>query len=211
MSNNLVKIERGSLLFLIKLLVLVYGATSCQSKKQVEEARKISGVNTETSDIIISDSAATQTKGVRVGNAYLQPNNLILENISLIPNIKSFKRLLQKTDLTKTLIGKGPFTLFIPTDEAFQKLNAGEIQRLLRATDDAPRNNLLEHHLVPGKIIASDLGNQVVLKAANGKALQVKNNGQTIQVNEATIKVKDGVSTNGVIHIIDRVLLPEAE
>ncbi len=193
------------------LLMLGYGLANCQSKKQVEEAREISGVNTETSDIVISDSAATQTKGVRVGNAYLQPNNPILKNISLIPNIKSYKRLLQKTDLIKTLTGKGPFTLFIPTDDAFQKLNAGEIQRLLRATDDAARKNLLAHHLVPGKIIASDLGNQVVLKAANGDILQIKNNGKVILVDNATIKVKDGVSTNGVIHVIDRVLMAGSE
>lgn len=191
------------------ILVLSFFLANCHSKKQIAESREISDVHTETSDIIIADSAAKQTKGVRVGNSYLRPSNQILENISAVPNIKIFKRLLQKTDLLKTLAGKGPFTLFIPTDEAFATLPPGETKRLLQSLDPDQRRLLIEHLLVPGKIVTADLEDKVVLKAADGARLEVSNNGRIIKVGSATITVKDGVSNNGVVHLLDRVLLPE--
>jgi uncharacterized surface protein with fasciclin (FAS1) repeats len=211
MNYNTEKIERGSLLFLTALLVLVYGITSCQSKKQVEEAREISGVNTETSDIIISDSAAKQTQGVKLGHSWLVPDHVILENISEPTNIQSFYTLLRNSGFIEKLKSKGPFTLFIPTDSAFQKLNPRVKQQLFAGNNKQEQMQIVKHHLVSGKIVISDLGNQVVLKAADGSQLKVKNNGKAIQIDGATIKVKDGVSTNGVIHVIDRVLLPELE
>ncbi|RDC63524.1 fasciclin domain-containing protein [Adhaeribacter pallidiroseus] len=210
MRNNAVKTSQGSLASIIWLLVLMYSATNCQSKKQVEEAREISGINTETSDIIISDSAAKQTQGVKLGQSWIIPDHVILENISEPTSIQRFNKLLKSSELIKTLKGRGPFTLFIPTDSAFEQLDSGSKQQLFTRNNKEDQLQIIKHHLVSGKIVTSDLKDQVVLKAADGNELQIKNNGQVIQVDNATIIVKDGVSTNGVIHVIDRVLLPDA-
>ena len=208
MSNHTVNKNRGAGPYLFGFLVFVYGLTSCQSKKQVQEAREISGVNTETSDIVISDSAAKQTQGVKLGKTWMVPNHVLLENISEPTSIQRFYKLLRSSEIIETLKGKGPFTLFVPTDSAFQQLDASTKQKLFAGANKKEQMQLLKHHLVSGKIVSSDLGNQVVLKAADGHELKVTNNGEAIQIDGAKITVKDGVSTNGVIHVIDRVLMP---
>ncbi len=191
--------------------LLAFFAGSYQSKKQVEESREISGISSETSDIVISDSAAKQTRGVRVGNAWIVPNHVLLENISEPSNIRIFNQLLQGTNVKEALTEKGPFTLFIPTDAAFQKLPAPLKKQLFGRSDEKKRARLIKHHLVPGKIVASDLNDEVVLKAADGHNLHIQNQRNIITVDGATIVVKDGVSNNGVVHIIDRVLEPGAK
>ncbi|PSR53363.1 hypothetical protein AHMF7605_07395 [Adhaeribacter arboris] len=185
-------------------IIIVTG--SCRPKQQVKESREISGISGETSDIIISDSAAKQTRGVAVGGAWMVPNHVLLENISEPTNIRKFNQLLQGTDLKEKLSDKGPFTLFIPTDAAFQKLSPVMAKQLFSATNNEQKNHFIKRHLVPGKILATDLKDEVVLKAADGHNLHIRNNKQTILVDGATIIVKDGVSNNGVVHIIDRVL-----
>lgn len=194
------------LLLFIWLMVL-----SCQSKKQTEEVRKISGISTETSDIVFSDSAAEQTRGVRVGAALIVPRHMILDNIGKLRNARLFIRQLQKTEFASLLDGKGPFTLFLPLDTAFQQLSETQQQQLLIRSTDDQRDRLIRRHLVPGKIMAADLEDDAVLMAADGRALRVQNNGRTIKIDGAAIVVPDGVSNNGVVHLIDRVLLPEAD
>ncbi|QMU27945.1 fasciclin domain-containing protein [Adhaeribacter radiodurans] len=195
------------LVFIFCLIVVLAG--SCQLKGQVEESREISGVSSETSDIIIADSAAKQTKGVRVGGAWIVPNHVLLENISEPTNIRKFNKVLQGTYLREIIAGKGPFTLFIPTDAAFKKLPPGLQQELFSTSENEQRLDFIKLHIVPGKIVASDLTNEVVLKAGNGHNLHVQNKKGIIHVDDASIIVKDGVSNNGVVHIIDRVLVEE--
>lgn len=191
------------------IVISAYFLIDCQSKQQEQESREISHISTETSDIVISDSAATQTKGIKIDESWIVPDHVILENLSGPTSLKYYQKLLLSTELKKTLEGKGPFTLFIPTDSAFQKLDPSLRKQLFSGTESQERNELIKHHLVSGKIVASDLADGVVLKAADGNELLVSNSGRSIKVDDAVVKVKDGVSSNGVIHIIDRVLLPE--
>ncbi|MDQ3291483.1 MAG: fasciclin domain-containing protein [Bacteroidota bacterium] len=186
------------------LIIILSG--SCRPKEQIEESREISGVSSETSDVIILDSAAKQTKGVFVGGGWIVPNHVLLENIKEPANIRTFNQLLQRTPLKEALTEKGPFTLFIPTDAAFQKLPGQAKNHLFSQSEKDERMDLIKHHLVPGKIVASDLKNEVVLKAADGHNLKIQNRNNIITVDGAVVIVKDGVSNNGVIHIIDRVL-----
>ncbi len=193
------------------LLLLPGVLLSCGTKKQADEARKLSGISTETSDIIFSDSAAKQTTGVRVGRAIINPRHILTENLRVLPNARIFNRLLLSHELHKTLDGKGPFTLFLPTDEAFEKINKTQLAALVTQPDPEQQSELIRRHLVAGKIMAADLQDEAVLKTADGYEVTVHQANSKIYINEATIIVKDGVSNNGVIHIIDSVLLPETD
>jgi uncharacterized surface protein with fasciclin (FAS1) repeats len=195
-------------LILLFCLELVIG---CRSKKQADDARKLSGISTETSDIIFSDSAAKQTKGVRVGQAWIVPRHVLTENIEVLPNTRYFNNILNQNALRKTLDGKGPFTLFLPTDAAFEKLGETQWHQFLAKPNNEQRSEFIRLHLVPGKIMTADLQDGAVLKTAADQDLTVHQANGKIYIDKAVIVVKDGVSNNGVIHIIDKVLLPEPD
>ena len=109
-------------------------------------------------------------------------------------------------NLVETLKGKGPFTVFAPTDDAFKKLPAGTVEGLLK---DVPTlKNILLFHVVSGKVMAADV---VKLKSANtvlGKPVAVNVTNGKVSVNNANVVITDIEASNGVIHVIDSVLLP---
>jgi uncharacterized surface protein with fasciclin (FAS1) repeats len=113
---------------------------------------------------------------------------------------------LEAAGLVETLKGKGPFTVFAPTDEAFAKLPAGTVDALLA---DIPKlRAILTYHVVPGKVMAADVTKMNSAKTVNGKALTIKVAGNEVMVNEAKVVKTDIAAANGVIHVIDTVVLP---
>ena len=105
-----------------------------------------------------------------------------------------------------TLSGPGPFTVFAPSDEAFAKLPAGTVEALLA---DLPKlKAILTYHVVPGKLLAADVVKSTALKTVQGQSLAVSVNGG-VKVNEAHVVQADIVTDNGVIHVIDSVVLPK--
>ena len=106
--------------------------------------------------------------------------------------------------LEKTLKGKGPYTVFAPTDEAFAKLPAGTLDALL--ADKQKLAKVLTYHVVPGKVMAADVKPGKV-KTVEGQALTISTMGG-VQVDKANVIKTDIVASNGVIHVIDHVLLP---
>lgn len=116
---------------------------------------------------------------------------------------------LKAADLVKTLKGEGPFTVFAPTDEAFAKLPAGTVEALLK---DTPKlRSVLLYHVVPGKVMAADVVKLDSAKTANGQKLSIKAEGNTVMVDNARVIKTDIVTSNGVIHVIDTVVLPESK
>jgi uncharacterized surface protein with fasciclin (FAS1) repeats len=110
-------------------------------------------------------------------------------------------------DLVSTLKGKGPFTVFAPTDEAFAKLPAGTLDALLK--DKAKLKAVLTYHVVAGKVLAADV---VKLKAATtvqGGAVKIATGSGSVKVDDANVVKTDILASNGVIHVIDTVLLPK--
>jgi len=113
--------------------------------------------------------------------------------------------------LVDTLKGEGPFTVFAPTDEAFGKLPAGTLDELLKPENKGKLTAILTYHVVPGKVLAADVvkldsaktvqGAEVAITVANGK----------VKVDEANVTAADIECTNGVIHVIDAVILPKSE
>jgi uncharacterized surface protein with fasciclin (FAS1) repeats len=126
-------------------------------------------------------------------------------------NAGQFKTLaaaLGAADLVNTLKGSGPFTVFAPTDEAFAKLPAGTVENLLKPENKDQLVAILTYHVVPGKVMAADVIKLKEAKTVNGKMLDIETKGDSVMVNDARVTATDIGASNGVIHVIDAVILP---
>ena len=112
-------------------------------------------------------------------------------------------------DLVDTLKGPGPFTVFAPTDEAFAKLPPGTLESLLKPENKAKLRGILLYHVVPGKVTASEVMKMNTAKTAGGMDLTIKTMQGHVMVNNAQVAKADIPASNGVIHVIDTVLLPK--
>ena len=121
---------------------------------------------------------------------------------------KTLAAALKAADLVDTLKGKGPFTVFAPTDEAFAKLPAGTVENLLKPENKQKLTEILTYHVVPGKVMAADVAGIDEAKSVNGKMIDIDVKGSTVKVNDATVTAADIAASNGVIHVIDKVLMP---
>jgi uncharacterized surface protein with fasciclin (FAS1) repeats len=112
-------------------------------------------------------------------------------------------------DLVTTLKGEGPFTVFAPTDEAFAKLPEGTLEDLLEPENKQKLASILTYHVVAGKVMASDVVNISEAKTVNGQSLNIKVQDGAVMVDNATVVKTDIECSNGVIHVIDAVVLPD--
>jgi uncharacterized surface protein with fasciclin (FAS1) repeats len=126
----------------------------------------------------------------------------------------SFKTLaaaLQAGDLIHTLKGKGPFTVFAPTDKAFAKLPKGTVENLLKPENKDQLVSILTYHVVPGRLDAKTAMSLKKTKTVNGKKLKLQTKDGFVFINKSKVVTADVHATNGVIHVIDTVLLPPSK
>lgn len=116
---------------------------------------------------------------------------------------------LKEADLVETLKGEGPFTVFAPTDEAFAKLPPGTLAELLKPENKARLRAILTYHIVPGKVTAGDVVNLQLAKTVNGETLTIRTANGSVMVDQATVVKTDIVAANGIIHVINTVILPK--
>jgi uncharacterized surface protein with fasciclin (FAS1) repeats len=124
----------------------------------------------------------------------------------------SFKTLaaaLKAAGLVETLKGPGPFTVFAPTDEAFAKLPAGTVEMLLKPENKAKLTRILTSHVVAGKVMAADAAKLTSAKAVSGDTLAIAAQGGGVTIDKAKVVKADIAASNGVIHVIDTVILPK--
>ena len=124
----------------------------------------------------------------------------------------SFKALaaaLQAAGLVDTLKGPGPFTVFAPTDEAFAKLPAGTLESLLKPENKQKLVSILTYHVVAGKVLAAQVVKINSAKTVNGRSVSITANGGIVMVGNAKVVQTDILCSNGVIHVIDSVILPK--
>ncbi len=112
--------------------------------------------------------------------------------------------------LVATLKGPGPFTVFAPTDAAFAKLPAGTVEDLLRPENKARLAAILTYHVVPGRVTAADVARLGEAETVNGETVDVRADGGSVMINDAKVTAADVAASNGVIHVIDTVMLPPA-
>lgn len=113
---------------------------------------------------------------------------------------------LQAAGLVEVLKGSGPFTVFAPTDEAFAKLPAGTVEALLK--DKAKLTAILTYHVVPGNVMAADVVKLSSAKTVQGQNVRIAVRDGKVMINDATVVAPDVKASNGVIHVIDTVILP---
>ena len=126
-------------------------------------------------------------------------------------SFKTRVKALQAADLVETLKGAGPFTVFAPTDEAFAKLPAGTLEALLKPENKAKLQRILTSHVVPGKVMAADVVKVRSAKAVSGDMLEIASRNGGVTVDGAKVVKTDIAASNGVIHVIDSVILPKGQ
>lgn len=153
----------------------------------------------------LSTLAATAVLALAAGCATTPAPATIAETAARTPQLSTLNRLIQDAGLADTLRAAGPYTVFAPSDEAFKALPAKALADL--AADKAQLRAVLTYHVVAGKLTAADVqnGNQKSLQGAN---LALAKAGSFVTVEDAMVQQADVPATNGVVHVIDRVLMP---
>jgi len=156
-------------------------------------------------------TAAALILSLAIGS-YARPKAASQDIVDTAVAAGSFKTLaaaLQAAGLVDTLKGKGPFTVFAPTDEAFAKLPAGTVEDLLKPENKEKLVSILTYHVVAGRDLTSEVTKITSAKTVNGQPLAIRVNGGTVMVDNAKVIKTDILCSNGVIHVIDSVLLPK--
>ena len=164
--------------------------------------------------------AQTKEKTVMVGGAEMYPSKNIVENAMNSKDHTTLVAAVKAADLVATLQGAGPFTVFAPTNDAFNKLPKGTVENLLKPENKKTLSEILTYHVVAGKMSSADVATAIKkgngkakLKTVNGGTLTLMMVGKNVVIQDAkgvksTITIKDVNQSNGVIHVIDTVLMP---
>jgi len=133
----------------------------------------------------------------------------IVDTAASAGSFKTLVAAIEAAGLAETLKGPGPFTVFAPTDEAFAKLPAGTVETLLKPENKDKLVQILTYHVVPGKVMSGDVaGKSTEAKTVEGTMLQVDAKDGAVMVDEARVVQADIAADNGVIHVIDTVVMP---
>ncbi len=164
--------------------------------------------------------AQAQMKDPDVGGAPMYSNKNIVENAVNSKDHTTLVAAVKAAGLVDTLEGKGPFTVFAPTNEAFEKLPAGTVDTLLKPENKDALVKVLTYHVVPGKVSSKDLlklikagGGKATLKTVQGGTLTATTSGGKVMLTDekggtSTVTIADVFQSNGVIHVVDTVVMP---
>jgi uncharacterized surface protein with fasciclin (FAS1) repeats len=188
----------------IVMAIAIIGTTmtACNSDKKAEE---------NTDSMAMDSSAMTNDmpeEGVMVGGAMMVPTKNIVENAVMSSDHTTLVAAVTAAGLVETLSGTGPFTVFAPTNEAFAALPAGTVDGLLMPEKKADLTKVLTYHVVAGAYKAADLTDGMELTTVEGGKLKVSIKDGVVMVGGAQVTAADAISSNGVTHVINKVLLP---
>jgi uncharacterized surface protein with fasciclin (FAS1) repeats len=147
--------------------------------------------------------------GLSTGTYARQDNKDIVDTAMAAGSFNTLAKALQAADLVDTLKGQGPFTVFAPTDDAFAKLPAGTLNELLKAENKQKLRRILSYHVVPGRVSSADVVKLHTAKAVSGDTIDITANSGTVRVENARVVKTDIAASNGVIHVIDAVIIPD--
>ncbi len=148
-------------------------------------------------------------KGVMVGGAMMVKSKNIVENAVNSKDHTTLMAAVKAAGLVETLSGTGPFTVFAPTNEAFNKLPAGTVDGLLKPEMKGKLTSVLTYHVVAGRYTSKDMKNGMKLKTVQGQEITITKKGNTWMVNNAKIEIADVMDSNGVTYVIDQVIMPK--
>lgn len=204
------KINIITILVLMMSMVQVPLLANAQDMANIQRNNIEEVVMKNTKSKIIQLNYANNSYGIQ----HLQKDEQVTKDIVDIASsdgrFKTLTSALQAAGLVDTLKGKGPFTVFAPTDEAFSKLPSGTLDKLLKPENKNDLVKILTYHVTPGKVVAADvmkLNGKEVNMVSGGKAkIEVKNG--SVYINGAKVIITDIMAKNGVIHVIDTVIMP---
>ena len=190
---------------------------SCGNDKPAT-TETVSTVNPADSVASMAGDSARMAKpeGVMVDGVAMTADKNIVENAAGAKSVSTLVAAVKQAGLVETLSGTGPFTVFAPTNAAFDKLPKGAVAGLMDPASKAKLAAVLTYHVIPGRLVAADLKDGQELTTVNGEKLYVTvKNGQVMVGNgkdaPATVQIADVISSNGVTHVIDTVVLPVAK
>ncbi|NND96475.1 MAG: fasciclin domain-containing protein [Pirellulaceae bacterium] len=158
--------------------------------------------------------AAALTLSISLQTAYAgcgTCDKTIVENAAGNDDFSTLVAAVKAAGLADTLSGKGPFTVFAPTNEAFAKLPKGTVEDLLKPENKEKLVSILTYHVVPGAVMAKDVVKLSEAKTVQGSDVRIKVKEGSVMVNKAKVVKTDIKSSNGVIHVIDTVILPKGK
>jgi uncharacterized surface protein with fasciclin (FAS1) repeats len=150
-----------------------------------------------------------KTGGVMVGNVALMPNKSLAENVAAAPELSQLQQAVKQAGLSEQLAGEGPYTVFAPSNAAFKQLPYGAMAGLLKPESKQNLTGLVGYHVIQSRLLAMDLRDGQQLTTMNGDKITIGVQGENITVNGARVSTPNVVSSNGVLHVIDKVLLPK--
>lgn len=190
---------------IIALVVVVAGAGIWMLTSKSEPSTDSAMNKTESKPTTTTDTKKTETMEKKE-SAETMKTNTIVDVAIANGNFKTLVAAVQAAGLVETLSGTGPFTVFAPTDAAFAKLPAGTVEALLK--DKEKLKAILTYHVVSGKVMSTDVVKLTSAKTVNGQSVTIDAKAG-VKVNNATVVTPDVAASNGVIHVIDTVLLPK--
>src|SRR5687768_12437633 len=164
---------------------------------------------TDSATTTANPPAAQTETGVMVGGANMVPSKNIVENASASSDHTTLVAAVKAAGLVETLSGAGPYTVFAPTNAAFEKLPAGIVDNLLKPEMKGDLTSVLTYHVVAGAVKAADLTDGQKIKTVQGQELMVTIRDGAVMINGANVITPNAISSNGVTHVIDGVLIPK--
>lgn len=182
------------------LAVVLCTAISCANDSTTTETKD----TTTTTNTAVVDGA-TPTDATPPATT----SQNVVETAIASPNHSTLVAAVKAAGLVETLSGAGPFTVFAPTNAAFEKLPAGTVDGLLKPEKKADLTKILTYHVVPGSLKAADLKDGQKLKTVEGNELTVSVKDGKVMIDGANVSTADLVASNGVIHVLDAVVMPK--
>jgi uncharacterized surface protein with fasciclin (FAS1) repeats len=195
--------------FLSFAIVATIVLASCAEGEKKTEVVDTKMTTTETPKMETKTDTTKVEAGVMVGGANMVPSKNIVENAAGSADHTTLVTAVKAAGLAETLSGAGPFTVFAPTNAAFDKLPKGTVETLVKPESKAKLTGILTYHVVAGAVKAADLKDGQKLKTVQGEELTVAVKDGKVTINGANVSIADAVSSNGVTHVIDAVLMPK--
>ena len=187
---------------------------SCGTDKTATTETETTANPADSVAAMAGDSARmAKPEGVMVDGVAMTADKNIVENAAGAKSVSTLVAAVKQAGLAETLSGPGPFTVFAPTNAAFDKLPKGAVAGLMDPASKAKLAGVLTYHVIPGRLVAADLKDGQELTTVNGQKLRISVKDGKVMVSNgkdapATVQIADVISSNGVTHVIDGVILP---
>jgi uncharacterized surface protein with fasciclin (FAS1) repeats len=197
-------------LLIVAAVVILAGGLLYSMNMNNAATTNTTATQAQSQDSMQQGESMEKQEGVMVGGALMTPDKDIVDNAVGSQDHTTLVAAVQAAGLVETLKGAGPFTVFAPTNAAFEKLPAGTVDSLLLPENKEKLTGVLTYHVVPGAYRASDITDGLTLKTVNGQSLTFTMKDGSVYINDtAKVEIADVISSNGVTHVIDTVVLPK--